>query len=565
MKKLTILAFLIVLPFFNVYSQWTVQNVGSTNSLHAVQFKNALTGWAGGYTGTVYKTTNGGVSWIPQITGLPAGQYNSFAFANTSTGWAIGAYQQTGMTGYIYKTTNGGNNWTQQMTATNHILYTSYAYDSLTCWAAGTYLGTTAAIIKTINGGLNWTTQISGQYTPIRSIYFINSLTGWAAGNNTMLKTTNSGASWNPNTFSGDVYSLYFIDALTGWAGTGDGKLLKTTSGGISWVQTLNAGITSAVYSISFPNALTGYFTHTSNVFKTTNGGSYWMPMETGTTNSIEAISCPTVNNIFAAGYSGTVVYSTNGGGTYSTNTVTFKRNNLNKPITMNNVTYDTISVNFPKSINSNILDINVSIDTVINSIDSGLVFILNHNYIYDTLIYRAGGNGNNFIRTVLDDSALLSINAGTPPFTGSYRPLKPLSQFNYTSPNGLWILKIKESLNGERTGVIKSWGITVSYNYPISVNKISEIIPSTFELKQNYPNPFNPSTNIKYQIANSKWITLKIFDILGREVVTLVNEKQSPGVYEVTFDGSGLSSGMYFYKLVSGDFSETKKMVLIK
>jgi photosystem II stability/assembly factor-like uncharacterized protein len=565
MKKLTILVFLIVFPFFNVSSQWIVQNVGGTNSFYTIQFKNTLTGWVGGYTGTLYKTTNGGISWTQQITGLSTGQYNSLAFANTSTGWAIGSYQVTGMTGYIYKTSNGGNNWTQQMSASDHIFYTSYAFSPITCWVAGTYTGTTAAIMRTTNGGNNWITQVYGSYTPIRSIYFIDSLTGWAAGNNTMIKTTNSGANWSPFTFAGNVWSICFTNASTGWAGTGDGKLLKTIDGGNYWMQILNAGASSAVYSISFPNALTGYFVHSSNVFKTTNGGSYWMPMETGTTNSLEAISCPTVNNIFAAGYSGTVVYSTNGGGSYSTNTITYRRNNLNKPITMNNVTYDTISVNLPKSINSNILDINVSIDTVINSIDNGLVFVLNHNNIYDTLISKVGGSGNNFIGTILNDSATTSINSGTPPFTGSYKPTKPLSQFNYTSPNGLWILRIKESSSEVKSGVIKSWGITVSYNCPISVNKISEIVPSAFELKQNYPNPFNPNTKISYNVESRKFIKLIVYDILGKEVVTLVNEKQTVGVYEVTFDGINLCSGIYFYKLSAGDFSETKKMVLIK
>jgi hypothetical protein len=95
---------------------------------------------------------------------------------------------------------------------------------------------------------------------------------------------------------------------------------------------------------------------------------------------------------------------------------------------------------------------------------------------------------------------------------------------------------------------------------------------PVSFSLSQNYPNPFNPTTNIKYSIPeNGKWkienglVTLKVFDILGKEVVTLVNQKQSPGDYEIKFDGSKLSSGIYFYKLTAGDFSDVKSMILIK
>jgi hypothetical protein len=85
------------------------------------------------------------------------------------------------------------------------------------------------------------------------------------------------------------------------------------------------------------------------------------------------------------------------------------------------------------------------------------------------------------------------------------------------------------------------------------------------FRLSQNYPNPFNPTTNIKFQIKNDGFVTLKVYDILGKEVATLVNEKLKPGEYETTFSGSGLASGVYFYKLTVGDFTDIKRMVLIK
>jgi hypothetical protein len=102
-------------------------------------------------------------------------------------------------------------------------------------------------------------------------------------------------------------------------------------------------------------------------------------------------------------------------------------------------------------------------------------------------------------------------------------------------------------------------------------INNISSNTPGEYKLYQNYPNPFNPSANIRYQITNNIFVNLKVYDILGKEVATLVNEKQSPGTYEVTFDarlhgqGSSLSSGIYFYKLEAGNFSDIKRMVLIK
>ncbi len=91
------------------------------------------------------------------------------------------------------------------------------------------------------------------------------------------------------------------------------------------------------------------------------------------------------------------------------------------------------------------------------------------------------------------------------------------------------------------------------------------EVLPSAFSLMQNYPNPFNPNTTIKFSIPHSQFVTLKVYDILGREVATLVNEEKLHGNYEVKFDGSALPSGTYFYRLQAGIFSQTKKLLLLK
>ena len=98
--------------------------------------------------------------------------------------------------------------------------------------------------------------------------------------------------------------------------------------------------------------------------------------------------------------------------------------------------------------------------------------------------------------------------------------------------------------------------------DFPIEEKKV---VPREYSLSQNYPNPFNPITNIKYSIKEQKFVTLKIYDILGREVKTLINEIKTPGEYLVQFIGSELSSGVYFYRLVAGDFTAVKRMVLIK
>jgi len=95
--------------------------------------------------------------------------------------------------------------------------------------------------------------------------------------------------------------------------------------------------------------------------------------------------------------------------------------------------------------------------------------------------------------------------------------------------------------------------------------NDQGSVIPKEFRLEQNYPNPFNPSTTIRYQIPINSHVSLKVYDVLGNEVATLVDEYREAGRYEVEFNAKGLASGVYFYKLQAGIFVETKKMLLVK
>ncbi len=105
---------------------------------------------------------------------------------------------------------------------------------------------------------------------------------------------------------------------------------------------------------------------------------------------------------------------------------------------------------------------------------------------------------------------------------------------------------------------------ITATCNV-VDVTSETSLIPNNFKLDQNFPNPFNPSTKISWQTPVSSWQTLKVYDLLGREVATLINEYKSAGKYEVEFNAASLPSGVYFYKLNAGEFIETKKMILMK
>ena len=104
-----------------------------------------------------------------------------------------------------------------------------------------------------------------------------------------------------------------------------------------------------------------------------------------------------------------------------------------------------------------------------------------------------------------------------------------------------------------------------VEYGNIVEVDESNESILSEYKLENNYPNPFNPSTKIRYSVPQSSNVTIKVFDILGNEIETLVSEEKPAGEYEVELNGTGLPSGVYFYQLRAGSYLETKKMVLLK
>jgi hypothetical protein len=104
-----------------------------------------------------------------------------------------------------------------------------------------------------------------------------------------------------------------------------------------------------------------------------------------------------------------------------------------------------------------------------------------------------------------------------------------------------------------------------VKYGSVLSIPEIHSTVPTNLALFQNYPNPFNPSTTINYELPKSSEVRLSVFDILGREVSVLVNERREAGVHEVKFDSSNLASGVYFYRLQAGNFVQSKKLVIVK
>jgi len=187
--------------------------------------------------------------------------------------------------------------------------------------------------------------------------------------------------------------------------------------------------------------------------------------------------------------------------------------------------------------------------------------------------VYCTSNNGANWTQTSLNNVLVYSlVSAGHLLFAGT-----DTGGVYETTDIGLTWIQRNEGMGRLR---INSLYTTADYIYagtqgaslwrrPLSeftgIKKTGNFIPQTYSLSQNYPNPFNPSTTIDYQLPISGFVKISVFDVLGQEVKTLVNEYKQAGTYNVRFDASELPSGVYFYKITSGDFTSTKKLTLIK
>jgi len=339
-----------------------------------------------------------------------------------------------------------------------------------------------------------------------------------------ILKSTSNGQNWTQTELSSQTMLTFATNGNYVYAGAVDGVYISSNNG-VNWTHTsLN---NDAAYSIAISGSTIfagcGYA-----FYQSTNGGANWVQ---GALNEVALSLIVSGSYVFAGTYNGVYVTTNNG-----INWTQTSLNNRSVP-----------SLAF----GSNILYAGTE--------SNGL--------------YYSTNNGTNWVQTSLNSVTVSALTvSGSYIFVGT-----DVDGIYFSSNNGQnWFQKNQ----GIGVQYIEDLFISDSYIYAgtemnsawrrglseaINVKKISEIVPSGYSLNQNYPNPFNPNTKISYQIVKSGFVTLSIYDMVGREIAVLVNENQSPGTYEYTFNASGFSSGIYFYKLKSGDFSFVKKMALIK
>jgi hypothetical protein len=334
------------------------------------------------------------------------------------------------------------------------------------------------------------------------------------------------------------VWSLA-ISGVNLFAGTDIGVFISTNNG-TNWTQTSLTG--KAVYSLAINGnyIFAGIYNSTNprGIYLSTNNGLNWVQTSMNTQSVFSLVN--NGNNIFAGTWGSGVYISTNNG-----------------------TNWDQTALN-----NQYIYSLAISENSIfVGTRDSGVFFSSN--------------SGMNWSQTTFNNHSVKSmVFSGNNIFAGSLNYPAPFGGVRLSTNYGVnWIVK-----NEGFYVNLSVYALLIKNNYifagtegrcvyrrPLSelvdIQNISTEIPTGFSLSQNYPNPFNSQTKITFEIQNETQdiASLRIFDITGREVATLVNEQLATGTYSVDFDGTNFPSGIYLYRLTAGDYKETKRMVLVK
>ena len=401
--------------------------------------------------------------------------------------------------------------WYQQTLPVNDQINDIFFLDSLNGWV----VTPNGYILSTQNGGDNWSIQKDSAGN-LYSVQFMDSQTGYILGNGNhgiIYKTTNAGSNWilihdfNP---AGIFRDMSFVNKDTGWVcsvDNFDGGVFKTTDGGISWIQQFNYG-TENPGRIFFINKDTGW---TSNG----SGRKLYKTINCGLNwNQIYTSSFPIQSLFFLNGQKGWMRGGPN------TNT--------------NGASYTT---------------------------DGGYTWI------------SSTGENTGFDVKFVNDSIGY---AG-----GGFEPLRITKSTDGGKTWGYQTALVTPDISVAilKKDTLLAWAGEQVLNHTtdgggeviVNIKHSTSVISNNFMLYQNYPNPFNPKTFISYDLKVTSIVILKIFNVQGINIKTLINQRQTPGEYRVEFDGSESASGIYFYRLDAKNertnqvFSETKKMILTK
>ncbi len=565
---------------------WSSESSGTTANLTAVSFADSTTLVAGAENGTIIRSTDGGITWtgVANPSGHPAA-FTSISFGNANDGLACAPTAYTD----ILRTTDAGTTWS--VVNESFTLYGVQYISSNTAIAVGYEIGTGSASVsaKTTDNGRTWN-GTGGPFDRYAELTAISAPEAnfWSViddKNNAdqILCTTNGGSSWNAQ-ITGNFYAIFFTDSNNGTVVGSGGTIMHTTDGGATIPPEpaldlpLNGttGVSTSVmlefhpatlfasyglqvskdsnfttfvlnlsnlhpandgniyYLLSGLDSNTVYYwrANTSNVYGTSSWSKTWHFKTISSYPNLVVYDGTLQSPWDDASWSSTVVYtdtnaikvSADAWGSWSAHYGSWGSQVVNP------ATYSGLGV------------------SLYGNASVGIEFENDSSQSFPYILENAGGN--NWMDYKIPMSSLNP---------NDYSITRIDVQSNNSAPVEYFVKNIR------LIGGPKTTSAANSLTYAAKGLKMNNYMPLTFNLLQNYPNPFNPSTVIRYQLASKDFVTLKIYDELGRVVQTLVNQYQNQGWYRVNFNASNLASGLYIYRIQAGRFIAAKKMMLLK
>lgn len=508
-----------------------VTPIPSTANINSISVVDENTIWVAGDNASLYRSTDAGNTWQYKNTGIPSTNFYGISATDVDHCW-VGT-----QTGRIYRTANGGLSWGLQVSITGSFINGVHMFDNNNgvFTADPTGNGVPFQNRFTTDGGANWMLApnspiANNEYGVVNAWDWTNQYHIWIGVANITSNATSSKIMYTQNGFNGTWFSsvisgtgnsqgLYFqavgmTDTLNGLAGTNQANIVKTTDGGVNWsTVTPPSGI--SIFSIVNINALKDGSNLIRAVFNSIDFGSKIYTTTDLGTNWIEEVIPPHASTL---GLQHLQFISASRGYAGGKSGLVMKYTGPNVPVELSS---------FSGVIVNNDVKLIWTTETELN----------NNGFEIERSI-----NGKDFITR----GFIKGNGTSTEQKKYSFKDITPLSA-KYT-------YRLKQiDFNG-------------SFEYSSTIN-IEVNAPIKFSLEQNFPNPFNPSTNIKFTLPEKTNVVLKIYNVLGTEIITLLNEIKEAGSYETNFNAGelSLSSGIYFYSISAGSFSEIRKMMLIK
>jgi len=408
-----------------------------------------------------------------------------------------------------------------------------------------------------LNSASQWVSQLSGSDQDLYAVHFLNDNTGLIGSASTfydtsgfrggeILRTTNAGENWSRVLLDLNlrVKSFTFIDGITGYAVGGSyatqGYLYRTTNSGINWSDIPFPSIHSHFYNMQFVSSSIAFLAAFDGVYRSIDAGASWIKVATAFDSptgdySWRKLFFTDANTGFYSSDSGKIRKTTDSGMSWS---LSYVRSDL----VVRDIYFINPSTGFLTGKAGILL-------RTTNSGDSWVEVPLGTNAILYSIKFP-----NQFIGFIAAEGKVFkSYNSGS--------SWQEVFDQNNDSLLGAYFLNPDIGYIAGKHGKIYK---TISGGV-IGINNISGEVPKEFTLSQNYPNPFNPQTMIQFSVPKAAFVKLAVYDMLGREVSTLINQQVQAGKYEVSWNAAEFSSGIYLYKLTAGDFNMVKKMSLIK